>query len=370
MIKKRNKRNNNRNKKIKNRFIFIIPIIIIIIFISMGIFCFINTTPVSKNSSDVTLNIEEGSTVRTIATKLKDEDLIRNEYFFLVYVKINKIQNMKAGDYVLNKNMDLKEITNILQKGSNIKNKETTITFTEGKTMRIVANIIDQKTTNSYEDVFNLLSDKEYIRSLIDEYWFLEDVILNENIYYPLEGYLAPDTYNFEVDASVKDIFKKMLDQTGNILTEYKEAINNSNYSIHEIITLASMIESEGVTLEDRKNIAGVFINRLKNGMSLGSDVTTYYAFKIELGERDLYKSELNSDNPYNTRSSVNAGKLPVGPICNPSKMSIEAVLNYTPNNYLYFVADKNMKVYFNETDSGHNQTINELKASGLWYEY
>ena len=130
------------------------------------------------------------------------------------------------------------------------------------------------------------------------------------------------------------------------------------------------MVEGEGVTLDDRKNIAGVFINRLNNGMSLGSDVTTYYAAKIELGERDLYKSEINSDNPYNTRSQNNIGKLPIGPICNPSSEAIEAVINYTSNDYLYFVADKNMKVYFTKTDSEHNKIINELKSSGLWYEY
>lgn len=357
-------------KNKKKKILLIFPLIVVLIFAGICVFCYINTTPVSKESSEVTFEIKEGSTIKDVTTKLKDEDLIRNELFFLVYVKVNKVENIKAGNYLLNKNMDLKEITKIMQEGSNIKNEEITITFTEGKTMRIIAQIIDKKTTNSYDDVFNLLKDKEYIKSLIDEYWFLDETILNENIYYPLEGYLAPDTYNFEVNASVKDIFKKLLDQTGKILENYKDSITNSKYSIHQVITLASMIESEGITLEDRKNIAGVFVNRLNKGMSLGSDVTTYYAFKIELGERDLYKSELNSTNPYNTRSSANAGKLPVGPICNPSKGAIEAALNYTPNNYLYFVADKNMKVYFNETDAGHNKTINELQSSGLWFEY
>ena len=104
--------------------------------------------------------------------------------------------------------------------------------------------------------------------------------------------------------------------------------------------------------------------------MALGSDVTTYYASKIELGERDLYVSEINSDNPYNTRSAKNAGKLPVGPICNPSKSAIEATINYTQNDYLYFVADKNMKVYFTKTDAEHNKKIQELKKQGLWFEY
>ena len=363
-------RSKKNKKKSKFKKIFILPIVIIVLVIISCIYCYMCTTPVSKKSDKVTFEITSGSTIKDIATTLKDEELIRNYYFFLAYVKINKISGMQAGDYSLDKNMSLKEITDILKKGSNVTNKEITITFKEGKTMRSIAKTINENTTNSYEDVFEALSDNDYIKTLINKYWFLDDVILDSNIYYPLEGYLAPDTYNFKVNASVEDIFEKMLDQTDKILTEYKSGIELSNFKIHQILTLASMVESEGVSLEDRKNIAGVFINRLNKNMALGSDVTTYYASKIELGERDLYMSEINSDNPYNTRSAKNAGKLPIGPICNPSKGAIEAVINYTPNDYLYFVADKNMKVYFTKTDAEHNKKIQELKKQGLWFEY
>ena len=359
-----------KNKKNKKRLKFIIPSIITLIMLAGIIFCYINVLPVSKQSDKVTLKIDRGSSIISISDKLKEEGLIRSKYFLLAYIKINNITNIKAGNYMLNKNMKPKKILSILVKGSNIKDNENSITFPEGKNMRKIAKIIDENTTNNYDDVFNLLRDKEYINSLIKEYWFLDDSILSEDIYYPLEGYLSPNTYNFKPDASVKDIFKKMLDQTDTILTKYKSQLQNSNLTPHQVITLASMVESEGVSLDDRKNIAGVFINRINNKMSLGSDVTTYYAAKVEMGERDLYKSEINSDNKYNTRSSKNAGKLPVGPVCNPSSDSIDAVINYTPNEYLYFVADKNMKVYFTKTDSEHNKIISELEKSGLWYEY
>lgn len=357
-------------KNKKKKLIYVIPVIISIIMIIGIVFCYINTTPISSKSNKVVLKIKEGSTIRNVADTLKEKNLIRNKTFLLVYIKINNINGIKAGNYSLDKNMSLKEILEVLKDGSNIKDQTINITFNEGKNMRGIAKIIEDKTANSYDDVFNVLEDKEYIKSLIDKYWFLDETILNENIYYPLEGYLSPNTYEFKIDASIKDIFEKLLDQTGTILEKNKSIIENSNFNIHQIITLASMVESEGVTLEDRKNIAGVFINRLNNGMSLGSDVTTYYAAKIDLGERDLYKSELASDNPYNTRSSSNSGKLPIGPICNPSEEAIESVINYTSNDYLYFVADKNMKVYFTKTDAEHNKVINELKSSGLWYEY
>ena len=113
------------------------------------------TTPVSKKSDKVTFEITSGSTIKDIATTLKDEELIRNYYFFLAYVKLNKISGMQAGDYSLDKNMSLKEITDILKKGSNVTNKEITITFKEGKTMRSIAKTINENTTNSYEDVFD-----------------------------------------------------------------------------------------------------------------------------------------------------------------------------------------------------------------------
>ncbi len=356
--------------KKKKNILFIIPVLVLIIMLSCIVFCYINTMPISDKNEKVVFKIEKGSSITDIIKILKDKNLIRSEKFTLMYTRINEINDLKAGNYVISKNMGLKDIFYVLKNGSNVKDETIMITFNEGKNMRGFAKIIDEKTSNSYDDVFNLLNDKEYINSLINDYWFLDSSILNENIYYPLEGYLAPDTYEFKLDASVKDIFKKLLDQTDIVLSKYKTEIENSNFSIHEIITLASMVESEGVTLEDRKNIAGVFMNRLNNNMSLGSDVTTYYAAKVDIGERDLYNSEINDSNPYNTRSSSNIGKLPVGPICNPSSDSILASIEYNTNDYLYFVADKNMKVYFTKTDSEHNKIIKELKSSGLWYEY
>ena len=333
------------------------------------IYCYINTKPISNKSEEVVFKIKEGSSMKDISLILKKEGLIRSDKFFLIYTKVHNIRDIKAGNYEINKTNSLKKIVKILRKGSNAKN-EVTITFPEGKTMRKVAKIIEDNTTNSYDDVFNLLKDKEYLNEIINKYWFLDSIILDENIYYPLEGYLAPDTYIFETNATVKDIFEKMLDQTDVILTKNKDNIDKGNYTVHQIITLASMVESEGVNLADRKKIAGVFINRLTNSMSLGSDVTTYYAQKIELGERDLYLSEITDDNPYNTRSTANIGKLPVGPICNPSSEAIDAVINYTPSDNLFFVADKNMKVYFSKTESEHNKIVKELKEKGLWFEY
>lgn len=104
--------------------------------------------------------------------------------------------------------------------------------------------------------------------------------------------------------------------------------------------------------------------------MSLGSDVTTYYAFQVEMNERDLKESEINTYNPYNTRGPKMEGKLPVGPVSMPSIDSIDASINPSDDDYLYFVADKNRKVYFTKTYSEHNKKIQELKDKGVWLEW
>ena len=112
--------------------------------------------------------------------------------------------------------------------------------------------------------------------------------------------------------------------------------------------------------------IISVFNNRLDQGMNLGSDVTTYYAFNEEMNS-DLTSEMFNTYNPYNTRSAEMAGRLPVGPICNPSISSIDAAINPSTSDYLYFVADKNRNVYFTKSASEHENKVQELKENGDW---
>lgn len=312
-----------------------------------------------------------GSGSSTIATKLKNEGLIKNELAFKIYVKLNNINNFQAGTYNLTKNLSVKEIAEILQTGKVNGKDSISITFVEGKNMRWVASKIAENTNNSEEDVYSLLENKEYINALIEKYWFITEEIKNEDIYYPLEGYLFPDTYQFEnKDVKVEKIFETLLNQMEKKLNQYKQDIEKSKYSVHEILSAAAIIENEAVFDKDRKDVAGVIYNRLKENMAIQSDVTTYYAFKIDMGSRDLYSSDINKYNPYNTRGPNMTGKLPVGPISMISIESIEAAINPNENNYIYFVADKNGKVYFTRTYDEHMQKVNELKNSGLWIQF
>ena len=219
--------------------------------------------------------------------------------------------------------------------------------------------------------LLELWNNYTYVKSLQDDYWFITDEILNDKIYYSLEGYLFPDTYSFEEeDVTVKEIFKRMLDQMEKILESYKEDIQKNKYTVHEILTVASIAENEAIFDKDRKDVTSVIFNRLNQNMSIGSDVTTYYAFKIDLGTRDLYKSEINKYNAYNTRGPNMNGKLPIGPICMPSKASIEAAVYPNSTDYLFFVADAKGNIYFTKTNAEHEEAIKKIKANGEWIEF
>ena len=350
-----------------------IYIAFIVLILSIGIFFFsvyhYSFSGTSNEEILETVVIEPGS-ISSIATNLKEKNFIRSELAFKLYVKFTGKSNLKAGTYSLSKDMGLIEIINILEDGNTFNDKEIQILFKEGLNMRKLTKVIVENTNNTEDMVYNLLKDREYLNSLIGEYWFINDDILDNDIYYSLEGYLFPSTYFFSSkDVSVKDIFKTMLDEMEKQLNSYKETINNNDNSFHELFTLASIVELEGVTLEDRKGIASVLYNRLDKKLSLGCDVTTYYGAKVDMSDRDLYQDELNECNGYNTRCATFKG-LPISPIANPSLESIIAVLEPLNEDYLYFVADKNKKVYFNKNLNGHNNTIAKLKREGLWYVY
>lgn len=354
-----------RRKKLKKKVLYLL---IIFIFIIIGIFTFIigyNMSSVSNDSEEVNVIIPSGSSTYDIASILKENNLIRNEKFFYLYIKIRKVDNIYAAGYTFNKNMNLKEIVDVLEDGGENTNI-VSITFNEGINMRKVATLIEENTNNSYDDVMNKLKDNTYLDSLIDKYWFITSDIKNSKIYYSLEGYLYPDTYFINKDSSVEEIFIIMLDKMDSVLSLYKDKLTNKN--IHEILTIASVTQSEGVNSEDFKNIASVFLNRIDSGMALGSCVTSYYGVKKDM-DSELLQKDIDSKNSYNTRGD-NPVLIPIGPISMPSSDAIDAVVNPIKTDYYYFVSDKNNKLYFTKTYSEHVSTQNKLQNEGLWLEW
>ncbi len=352
----------------------------VVLFVILGLFVFFVLTitggivyyntnlaavdPDSKENHTFTVTV--GEAANTIVSNLKKEGLIKDELAMKLYVKLHP-GNPQAGTYILTQSMSAKEIYDAFLSGKVTRDTKW-VTFVEGKRLSYIADVIATNFDYTVEEINDVLDDKKYIEELISRYEFLTKDILKEGIYHPLEGYLFPDTYEFMSDISIKGIIEAMLDNTATKLSAYSSQISSSKYSVHELMTLASIVELEGARSDDRRGVAGVFYNRLAIGDTLGSDVTTYYAVGKDFSV-DLTWDDLGSCNGYNTRGSCVKG-LPVGPIASPSMASLKATLDPEQHNYLFFVADKNGKTYFSKTDAEHVAITNRLKSSGLWFTY
>lgn len=356
--------------QLKKKILFFIGLIGVI-FIILGTVFITLFGPMTSDSHKVEVVIPSGTTLKEIGIILEEANVIRSKNLFYIYIKLYNINSLEASNYTLNTNMSIKEIIQVLKEGNNYNPNQITLTFKEGINVTDFAKVVSENTNNSYAEVIAKIKDESFLNSLISKYWFLSDDIINSKLYYPLEGYLYPNTYFYDnKDVTVETIIIKMLNALDNVLTPLKEEIKHSDYSLHQIMTLASIVELEGVTDEDRAHIAGVFYNRLNSNMNLGSDVTSYYGVSVSMKERDLTVTEFNNDNPYNTRLVTMAGKLPVGPVSNPGKSAIIATIRPKASDYYYFVADKNKKVYFSKTLTEHEKMVKTIKEKGDWIEW
>lgn len=357
--------------KVKNVIIAMIILLIIIFNIIFGIFMF-NMSSVDKNNkTNKEIEIKSGMSVDSILSLLKENDLIRSELFSKVYIKIGKY-NMQAGTYDLNSGMSSFDIIKNIANGKITTKNNITITFREGLNVREYAREIESKTNNKYEDIIKIFEDRKFAKEMINTYWFLDGSILNNNIYYPLEGYLFPDTYTFiDKNVDVKTIIKTLLNEFNNKITPYKDKIENSEFTLNELVIHASIAEVESLPGSDRRGVVGVNVNRIKRNISLGSDMTAYYAYKIDdfKTQGGLTIEQFNNcSNPYNTRCTSKMG-LPIGAISNPGIDALIGAIEYTESDYIYYVADCNGKTYFSKNDYENGQIIRDLMNKGLWCE-
>lgn len=354
-----------RKFSIKKTALFLIVLIILVALIFLGLYKF-NTSHVSNDKKAITVEVVEGDNYFKVASKLKEKNLIRSEFFYKLFLKIHRPGQMALGEYDLNKSMSVAKIVETLGNEKNVKKTEVKLTFREGLNVFQMAKIIDKNTDISSEEFLAKISDEAYVDTLIAKYWFITDEVKNKDIYYDLEGYLYPDTYVLEKkDMTLDNLLKVILDNTDKKLSEVRSSIESSSYTTHQILTLASLVELEAGTDADRAMVAGVFYNRLNNKWTLGSDVTTYYSAKKSMTE-SLTKAELDACNGYNTRCKSMVG-LPVGPIDNPSLSAIKATINPTATDYYYFVADSDKNVHFTKNATEHANIIAKLKREGKW---
>ena len=160
-------------------------VLVLIIGVLVGSYFYFTGPVNTKDTNDIEVEIKSGTSREGIAKILKENGLIRNTDVFKLYLKVNKITNLKAATYLFNKSMSLEEIVKELEKGSNYNPNRIILTFKEGERITDYAKVVDNKTNNTYDDFINTVNDKEYLNELITEYWFLTDKILDSDIYYP-----------------------------------------------------------------------------------------------------------------------------------------------------------------------------------------
>lgn len=356
----------NERQKTKTVRKIIIGIIVIFL-IALGLLAFTGyryiqngLNPVDAGSEEVVeVEIPTGSTRRDIAMILEENDVINSSLVFDFYVRFNEESDFQAGTYLMSPSMSVEEIVEYLNEGGTPIMKEpiTTITIPEGVHIEDIADRFEEETEFSRDSFMELIENPEFIQRMGEKYpELLTDALAAEETRYTLEGYLFPATYDIFEETTLEELVDQMIARMDQAVQPHLETINGMDLNVHEVLTLASHIEREGVSDEDRRLISGVFHNRIEAGMPLQTDPSVSYA----LGEhRELTTyDDLEVDSPYNTYKYRGVG---AGPIASPSAEAIQASVQPEETNYMYFLADIHTgEIYYAETYEEHLQLQNE----------
>ncbi len=342
-------------KKRKSKAPFLILLLILAIVVGACGWFLSSIQPISKKEESVIFTISKGDTAKSVCQNLKEEGIIKNETSSYLFIKYLKLTDVKAGDYQLDKTMSVQEIFTILCDPTAAIKDEVLVTIPEGLWAIEIAPLLAEQTGCDPQALLDLWKNKDYIKSIMPDYPFLTEEVLDDKLRYNLEGYLFPETYYFRLNSTPEMITKRLLDQTLVIYNRHQKEFDKSEFSIHEIFTLASIVQYESGMDKDNKGIAGVFVNRIQHpefetAGYLQSNVTATYGW----GDRDVNTERDENkyvDSPYNTY--VIQG-LPIGPVCNPGESTIEAALNPEQHNYYYFLSDSTGTIHYAKNFAEH----------------
>lgn len=303
-----------------------------------------------KDESTVSITVSNGDTLYGVFEKLKEEDIMPNVFFAKIYLKLNNISSkIMVGDYSINTNVTLKELINILQSGTGTTQK---VTFPEGYTTEEIAQTLQENEIISAEDFLEAVKN----------YKLPSYITINSERKYDLEGFLFPDTYNFRNGMTGDEIIETMLGKFNMVMNEVQKetGIIIPEEEYEKYITIASIIEKEASTDEDRSLVSSVIYNRLEDDMPLQIDATIVYALGNPKIEIVTYK-DLEVDSPYNTY--LNKG-LTIGSICNPGKESLLAAIKPDDTDYLYYILTENGSHYFTDNYNDFLKKKEELNGN------
>ena len=334
--------------------------------------------PVDASSKQyVTVQIPEGANVQTIGSTLEKSGLIKHGVIFAFYAKYKNYSDLKSGYYNLQKSMSTEDIIHELQKGGTAEAQEpalANLTIPEGYTIDQIAQAVGQlqgefKEPLTADAFLAKVQDENFISQEVAKYpSLLESLPTKESgVRYRLEGFLFPATYSIKESTTIESLIDEMLAAMDKTLTPHYSAIKSKNLTVNELLTIASLVEKEGAKTEDRKLIAGVFYNRLNLGMPLQSNIAILYA-QGKLGQNISLADDAGIDTSINSPYNVytKPGLMP-GPVDSPSQDAIEASINQTKSENLYFVANvTDGKVYYAVTQEEHDRNVAEHVNSKL----
>lgn len=332
----------------------------------------------STSTEYVTVEIPEGSGNKYIGQILEKAGVIKSATVFNYYTKFKNYSNFQSGYYNLQASMDLEEICKLLKQGGTAEPEEPSlgkILVTEGYTIKQISEAVtkntaddDSSTPFTADDFLSVVQDESFISKMVEKYpKLLANLPSADEATYQLEGYLFPATYSYYEDTTMEDLVEQMISTMDSYMSSYYDTISEKGMTVNEVLTLASLVEKEGSTDDDRRNIASVFYNRLNANMALQSNIAILYAMG-KLGEETTLSADASIDtsidSPYNVYT--NTGLMP-GPVDSPSLSAIEATVNPASTDYYYFVADVNTgTVYYAETYEDHEANVEKYVNSQL----
>ncbi|HEL1839458.1 TPA: endolytic transglycosylase MltG [Streptococcus suis] len=372
--KQRRKKQDNAAKRIVSVIMSIIVVAVLVTGVTGYMWVKSSLEPVNAKATEaIQVEIPEGSSTLEIGKILVDNKLIKNATIFNYYSKIKSYNNFQSGFYNLKQNMSVDDIAKALQEsGTPTAQKEAAgkILIVEGYTLTQIAQAItdntktedkNDKTPFTTEQFMATVTNQDFINRMVATYpkLFASLPAADSGVIYQLEGYLFPAVYEYSDETTIEELVEQMIGAMDNRLQPYYETIAAKNLTVNEVLTLASLVEKEGSTDEDRRNIASVFFNRLNAAIPLQSNIAILYA-QGKLGQETTLAEDAAIDtsieSPYNIYWTP--GLMP-GPVDSPSLSAIEAVINANTTDYLYFVADVTTgSVYFTNNIDEHNQNV------------
>ncbi len=384
--RRRSQLHKNKQESAANRIVMTVVVIVLfaLAFTGYAGYSYVKASlnPIDSTATKIIqVEIPEGSTTKEIGDILVKNKLIKNATIFNYYAKLKSYNNFQSGFYNLKQSMSVDDLAKALQESGTAAPQEPVegkILIIEGYTIDQIAQAVtdnaqtdkkNDKTRFSAEEFLATVKNPDFIARMTAAYpsLFASLPAADSGVKYQLEGYLFPATYEYSESTTMEQLVEKMIAAMDANLQGYYEPLAAKGLTVNQLLTLASLVEKEGSTDEDRRNIASVFYNRLNIDMPLQSNIAILYAMG-KLGDKTTLAEDAaidtNIDSPYNIY--VHTGLMP-GAIASPSLAAIEATVNPNQTDYYYFVADVTTgTVYYSATAEEHHQNVEQYVNSKL----